>query len=391
MELRERYGVAPELAWVVTFVVGVAALVVGALVFTQRVFWGFIWQYFWGPVRADANGEACVGYAVEEGTILSRSGELPACSEAALEPQLGTVYLAEPGYTLVSTAGYIAILVFMLAGVYLLIDRFDLRPYPQFFFALVPFMLFGGVLRTVEDAFVAALDDGLTPALEFPVSALLISPLIYFVVFAVTLGALVGSAWLARRGLAQSYHYPLGITGGVVLAGAFGYLVYLGATTEYVTPRYEILAVVVGVATVAAVGAYLAVDRLRPALHAGTGPMGLLVIWGHAIDGAANVVANDWVTRIWGFGEYGPKHPLNRFIMDTTNTLQGGTEIAGTYVGEAWPFFLLKLAVPVVFLAVFDERFMQESPRYAVMLLIAILAVGLGPGTRDMVRITFGI
>jgi uncharacterized membrane protein len=34
---------------------------------------------------------------------------------------------------------------------------------------------------------------------------------------------------------------------------------------------------------------------------------------------------------------------------------------------------------------------MEESPRFAVMLLEAIVAVGLGPGTRDMVRIAFGI
>jgi uncharacterized membrane protein len=40
---------------------------------------------------------------------------------------------------------------------------------------------------------------------------------------------------------------------------------------------------------------------------------------------------------------------------------------------------------------VFDEQFFDESPRYAVMLLMAILAVGLGPGTRDMIRVTLGI
>jgi uncharacterized membrane protein len=77
--------------------------------------------------------------------------------------------------------------------------------------------------------------------------------------------------------------------------------------------------------------------------------------------------------------------------MDATNAIQGGTSIAGIYVGEAWPFALVKIIVPVAILAVFDEEFMIESPRYAVMLLGAIVAVGLGPGTRDMLRIAFGI
>lgn len=391
MGLLDRLGLRPETAWVVTFVAGVVVLVGASLAFTQRVFWGFLWQYFWGPIRADANGEACVGYVVEQGAVLSESGALTSCREGALAPEFGTVYLAEPGYTVISTVGYITVLTFMLAGVYLLIDRIDLTPYPRFFFALVPFMLFGGVLRTVEDAFVAALEQDLTPAVEYPASALLISPVIYFVVFAVVLAALAGSKWLARSGRTDTFYYPLGLAGAAVLAGAFGYLLVLAVTTEYVTLHADILAIVLGVATVAAVGAYLAVDRTRPVINAGTGLMGLVVIWGHAIDGAANVLANDWVDEIWNLGEYTPKHPLNEFIIDTTTTLQGGQNVAGVYVGEAWPFFLLKIAVPVAFLAVFDEQFLDESPRYAVLLLTAIVAVGLGPGTRDMVRITFGI
>jgi uncharacterized membrane protein len=39
----------------------------------------------------------------------------------------------------------------------------------------------------------------------------------------------------------------------------------------------------------------------------------------------------------------------------------------------------------------FTEEFMEESTRYALLLLIAITAVGLGPGTRDLLRVTFGI
>jgi uncharacterized membrane protein len=118
--------------------------------------------------------------------------------------------------------------------------------------------------------------------------------------------------------------------------------------------------------------------------------MGVVVIWGHAIDGIANVLANDW-TDVWNLGEYGAKHPFNQFVMDTTNAIQGGTEIAGVYVGTAWPFFIIKLLVPVVILAVFDKQFFDESPRFAIMLLGAIVAVGLGPGTRDMIRVAFGI
>jgi uncharacterized membrane protein len=40
---------------------------------------------------------------------------------------------------------------------------------------------------------------------------------------------------------------------------------------------------------------------------------------------------------------------------------------------------------------VFEDEIFEESPRYTMLLLVAVLAVGLGPGTRDMLRATFGV
>ncbi len=60
-------------------------------------------------------------------------------------------------------------------------------------------------------------------------------------------------------------------------------------------------------------------------------------------------------------------------------------------IGTAWPFLFVKIAAALAVVWVFDEQIFEESPRYAILLLIAIVAVGLGPGTRDMLRATFGI
>lgn len=386
MDAVETDDVDPELAWVAALIAGVAGLVGGALLFTRQVYHGFLWRYFWGPVHADAEGVDCMVRFPETGETVPGAQAEFGCTQSAYE----NAYVAEPGYTVVSTLGYILVLVFMLVGVYLLLQRFDLTPYRNFFFALVPFMLFGGVLRTVEDAFVAAQRAGETPAIEFPASAVLISPFIYFTVFAIALSAFLLSKWLASREVTETYYYPLAVLGSAVLTATFGYLLFLSMTTEYVSLHPSILVLVIGIATVTAVGTYLALDRVWPIVTAGTGLMGLVVIWGHAIDGAANVLANDWA-QVWDLGEYGAKHPFNRALIDVTNGLQGGTEIGGVYVGDAWPFFFVKIIVPVLILSVFDEQFFDESPRFAVMLLGAIVAVGLGPGTRDMVRIAFGI
>ena len=75
------------------------------------------------------------------------------------------------------------------------------------------------------------------------------------------------------------------------------------------------------------------------------------------------------------------KHPVNRFIVD----------IAGQYLPgylDAFPFLVVKMVAATFVLWVFDETVFDDSPRFTVMLLVAIVAVGLGPGTRDMVRAT---
>jgi uncharacterized membrane protein len=386
MEILDRYGISPELAWVSALVAAALAVAGAAVTFTERVYWGFLWRYFWGPVHADADGVDCYVRLPEQSQTIEGSGIN--CSPGAYDT---TAFVAEPGYTVVSTLGYITVLVFMLGGVYLLFRNVDFSPYKQFFLALVPFMLFGGALRTVEDAFVAALEAGATPALRFPASALLISPFIYFTVFAIATGSFFLSKWLHHRDVTDSYTYPLGAIGAGVLTVTVGYLLYLAATTEYIAFEPTIAGSILVLATVSAVIVYLGAEQFWPAANEATGLVGLVVIWGHAVDGFANVLANDW-THVWNLGiSYSPKHPFNEFVIDATGTLQGGDAIAGVYVGEAWPFALVKLAIPLAIVSLFNDEFFDESPRFAIMLLGAIIAVGLGPGTRDMLRFTFGI
>jgi uncharacterized membrane protein len=379
MSFEERYGADPERVWFATLVGSVVAIAGAAVTFTERIWWGFLWRYFWGPVEADAFGESCLVYDRATGAVTDGAS---GCARTASN------FVAEPGYTLVSEVGYMIVLVFMLVGVYFLLQRLTLQPYRQFFFALVPFMLFGGVLRVVEDSFVSARGAGVPPPVDFPWSALIISPFIYFTVFFLTVAALLGCKWLAYTDRAETYHDPLRLFGGVVLAVATLYLVSLSATTDYVGWFPMVFVVTMALSSAIAYGAFVAVERYRPAINAGTGYVGLVVIWGHTVDGVANVIASDW-TQVFGVGEYGAKHPINRIIIDITNSIQPASFTAA--IGDSWPFLVIKVIVAVAILAVFDERFVEENPRYAVMLLVAIVAVGLGPGTRDMVRVTFGI
>ena len=380
--VEERFGLSPERAWAA--VVGAVAvlLAVGSAVFPRIVYDRFLWQYFWGPVAADGQGAQC---AVRDAGGTELLGSSSACSAAV---EAGEV-VAFPGYTTVSTVSYVVILLAMLIGVVFLLRRLEIGTELRFFYALFPFMLLGGALRTVEDSGVAAMRAGVEPLIPFPVSAVLISPFIYFTVFGVTLACVLAAYSLAGRGVVDDYARPLFAMGAVGLAVAFGYLSYLSAATDYVQFYPIILALTLGIATAATAVTWKLATAYVPDIRAGTGVAGIVIIWGHAVDGVANVIGLNWMPALTGTANLVPKHVVNALIVDWTGRLLPQPIVSVT--GDAWPFLLVKLAAAAFVVWVFNGELFDESPRYTLLLLITVLAVGLGPGSRDMLRATFGI
>jgi uncharacterized membrane protein len=371
-----------ERAWVAVAVGAVLTLALASLTFTRQVYDRFVWQFFWGPVFADANNAVC---AVKRGGSTELLSTTSACSAA----QASGAIVAEPGYTFVSEAGYAVTLVFMLIGVLFLLRRLGVGQDRSLFFALVPFMFFGGALRVVEDANDAAFAAVGSLPIPYPLNTLIISPLIYFTVFAIALAALVGAVALERRGWVEGYERVLTAVGTVVLAVTLAYLFGLSLTTDYVGLYPQILGVVLVLSGIIAWAVYVGLGRYAPHIVAGVRSMGLVVLFAHAVDGVANVIASDWAVELGLPGYYSAKHPLNRLIVGFAETVLPESALA--VIGDSWPFLLVKIIAPVVVIYLFDERVFEDNPRYAVLLLVAIVAVGLGPGTRDMLRATFGI
>ena len=376
----ESEQVMTERNWLAAFVALAGALVVGSVVATERVYDRFVWQYFWGPIYSDANNARCA-VSTADGVELYQT---------AANCRAATGVVAETGYSTVSTVGYMVVLVFMIAGVSLLLDRLDVGSDRRLFFSLVPFMLFGGALRVVEDATDAAVTAGVEPVLTYPENVLFISPIIYVTVFLLTLAALLASTWLESQDAVDDRYTAMAGFGVAALALTTAYLVVVSVQREYVEFYPQILVVDLGLASVLAYGLYVAADRYEPEVNAGTGAVGLGILWAHAVDGVANVVAADWLPELGHPSPgYGAKHVANRAIIGVTETLQPAAVSAA--VGTSWPFLFVKLAVALGIVWLFDKRIFEESPRYAVLLLVAAAAVGLGPGTRDMLRVTFAI
>lgn len=378
----ERIDSSPEALWIGAVSTITVALVLGSVFFRELVYDRFIWQYFWGPVAADGNGATC---AVRGGGSVEYVSGGASCAEA----EAAGLIVAYPGYTWVSEVGYIAVLLFALLGVVLLLRRLDIGDDRGFFYALFPFMLFGGALRTIEDAGVSAVRAGFEPLVAYPLSALIISPFIYVTMFGITLGAVLLSVGLESRGVVDRYEYPLAGIGTALLVSSVGYLTYLGIATDYATIYPQVLLVTLVGATLATLGVWWLITRFKPSINAGTGFIGFVVIWGHAIDGVANVVGLNWMPALNAGANLVPKHPVNAAIVEYTSLLLPASVVAVTQ--DAWPFLVVKLAAATLVVWIFEPELFEETPRYTILLLIAVLAVGLGPGTRDMLRATFGI
>jgi uncharacterized membrane protein len=377
MSVAQRVGVDPERLWGGSVLALVVALVGGSLAFPDVVYDRFVWQYFWGPVQADANSAYCAALDAGGVDYLDTAAE---CAAAA-----GPV--AYPGYTIVSEVGYVVVLLLALAGVIFLLRRLDVGGDARFFYALLPFVFFGGALRVVEDATDAP--GQAAGLLAYPLNTLVISPVIYFTVFLVTLAAVVAAVGAERRGLVEAYEGPLFVAGAAVLTATLAYLLTLAVATDDVTFYPQVTAVVLVGATLATAATWYLVLEYAPGIAAGTGRIGAVVVWGHAVDGVANVVGHDFMPALGAGRNLVPKHPVNQAIVDFTASTLPESVLAVT--GDAWPFLLVKLVAATLVVWVFDETVMEESPRYTILLLVAVVAVGLGPGTRDMLRATFGV
>jgi len=372
----ERLDVEPVRLWAGSVLALLVALIGGSLLFPRTVYDGFAWHFFWGPVQADANSAVC---AIREGGATRYLYESATCSAAA-EP------VAYPGYTLVSEVGYVVILLVALSGLVFLLRALDLGTDRELFFSLLPFVFFGGALRVVEDATDAAAD----PLIGYPLNTLLISPVIYFTVFGVTLAAVVASVALARRNVVGDYTRPLLGSGIAVLVATLIFLLWSAVAPDGPGTFYpQVIVVILLGSTVSAAGTWWLIERYAPVINLGTGRMGFVVIWGHAVDGVANVVGLDWMVALGAGPNLVPKHPVNRAIVEITGSTLPASVLAVT--GDTWPFLVVKLVAATAVVWLFDEQIFDENPRYAILLMVAILAVGLGPGTRDMLRATFGV
>jgi uncharacterized membrane protein len=202
--------------------------------------------------------------------------------------------------------------------------------------------------------------------LEEPLAYFFISPVIYMTMYVFT-AVFVTAVVAERRGVINNYAVPVAVTGAAVVATA-GYLLVFGASSGSLALWVPVT--VVGAATVVGTVIWLPLGRFAPWINDGTGLTGAVLLWSHLADGFSTVVGVEYL----GYSE---KQPIVGSIIDV--------------FGTTYAFVAVKAGIVLLILYAFDDEFFKGYERLPYILLVAVLAVGLGPGTRNTLRMTLGV
>jgi uncharacterized membrane protein len=264
-------------------------------------------------------------------------------------------------YNIVDTLTYALILVL---GVYLLyrwmsqstwLSDIGFKIDARFILATLPYVVLGGLLRVVQDT------GMLTGDFQF----LLVTPLIYFVLFFFTISMLFLSRYLTLQGFTKSFLTFYTFAG---IMSAFVVLLVLFAWgINYAHVDLFILAIIPLMALTATFLVWACMRYLLRWEYV-TDPLYLILIFGQLLDASATSYGIDLHPSV----RYIEQHVVGSGLIELTHT--------------AFVMFPLKLVVLFPAIYIMELYRKEANPAFWHLVLLAMIVVGLAPGIRDMMR-----
>jgi|GEM_PF-736257 len=378
-------------------------ILLGCLLAPSLFYDHWIWQYYWGPVVADAREHAQTLHGVT--TI--------------------------EGYTLISELTYGIILILAIIGIYKLLKRLNITIDWRFCLALTPYILFGPVTRVLEDTtyytepavytFISPLLYLQTAAYVFLflfigytierktttrslrqktailLATFLLCDLLYTLLWithttggvqplhpllflTTTLLAFTPIAWKTYKHTTPSINTTIFSGGLLILLPCILLIAHYILTPWslsqgiYLTVLAAVLLIVTAVTTtVWAIGRHYRHTTLK----AYTDPLNLSMLAGHTLDGVSSYISI-YDPLHFGLPPYLEKHPASNTLL------------------TIWPplYPIIKILLIILIIYLFDIAYKNETIRYTRLinlLKIGILILGLSPGLRDLLRVTIGV
>ena len=224
-----------------------------------------------------------------------------------------------------------------------------------FILATLPYVVLGGILRVVED----------TGMITGDIKYLLISPLIYFVLFFYTTGILFLSRYLTVQGLTRSF-LAFYFWTGVMSVFVSTLVLVAWSTTRHGVDLYVLSAILMMAAS--ATFAVWAFMRYVCAWEYVRDPLYITLLFGQLLDASATSFGIDLHPGL----QYMEEHVVGSGLINLTHT--------------AFVMYPLKLVVLFPAIYVMQLYRKEANPAFWHLVLLAMIVVGFAPGVRDMVR-----
>lgn len=263
----------------------------------------------------------------------------------------------DSGYNPVNTFTWAIVLGISLYGVIKLLDKLQIKITPRFIASVMAFVLAGSSLRVIEDS--------QTGIVHPPLSYLLLTPNIYFLVFVITIICLWISVRLQRAGLVKDFHL---IFAGFGLIWFFANIIILLHFEHIVSA--SVLLFVIGTGTGLTFAFYLIARHLNSSMF--TNPLNLSILLIHLMDASATYIGVDKLG-------YFSKHVAPSFLIKLT--------------GTALVMYPLKLIIFIGVIYLLDTQFEDDiqSTNMKMLVKMTLLILGLSTATRDTIRMILGI
>lgn len=253
----------------------------------------------------------------------------------------------DTGYNPVNTVTWAILLGICILGLIRIFKRLDLKMDERLVLYTIPYVLAGSSLRVIEDS-------GLVKP---PASYVLITPLIYFLVFFVTTASLI----LTRKVLGKSFHKAYAAIGLLWTSANLAALSTVGVQRPVVPVAVLFLGTFL-------TGIIYLLHRSLPQLNFLENRYNLAILYAHMLDASSTYIGVDW------FGYY-EKHVVPTYLIDLT--------------GTAAIMYPLKLLVLLPLLSIIDNYIEDKS--LLNLTKLALIILGLAPAIRNTLRLTLGI
>ena len=310
-------------------------LIIGCIFFREIFFNEFIWKYYLGPIVADAEDHPVNGVT--------------------------------EGYNIVNTLTYGIVLFFALWGVYRLLQKLGVKISTKFIISLMPFIIFGGVSRTLEDAFL----------FKQPMQYLFISPIIYFFIASIVIVILIFGVWMEKK-WKMSMNAILFLFGFALLTISVIYVSLWLTGEQWIYPKVSThlfeIPIILGLASSFTFLVFIVSKTMSIKFQDFKNfiiPMNILLFFSHFLDASATYRAVDF----YGYGE---KHLLPSFLI--------------SFFGSSVILFAAKLMIIVLIIYLLDIGYRDQlNDDQRGLIKLCILILGLAPGIRDMLRLAMGV